>query len=133
MICIENILKFFCKTSWKCLEDVLKLSWRCLEDVLKTSWQNVWWWCSISPPTYTAPSDLRQLSGTMQHTTNDPLGKHYIIQSRDWLVHITNTSSEIRNSCASSIRPTGQCPTIRASNFKQVLKYKFTYCSKYYW
>ena len=77
-------------------------------EFLKATW--CWWWCSISTPTYTAPSDLRQLSGTMRHLTNDPLGKHYIIQSRDWLVHITNTSSEIRNSCASSIRPTGQYP-----------------------
>ena len=82
-------------------------------DNFKTSLQHIfewdcWWWCSIFTPTYTAPSDLRQLPGTMRHTTNDPLGNHYIIQSRDWLVIITDTSSEIRNSCTSSIRPTAQ-------------------------
>ena len=61
MIRLEDVLKMswrrFCKTSWRCLEDVFarrledvlktfwrrlgKTSWRCLEDVLKTSWRRL--------------------------------------------------------------------------------------------
>ena len=38
MICLENLWRLLCKTSWRCLEDVLKT---CLEDVFKTSWRSL--------------------------------------------------------------------------------------------
>ena len=49
MVRLQNVLKMssrrICKTSRRCLEEVLKTSWRRLENVLKTSWrrlEDVW-------------------------------------------------------------------------------------------
>ena len=92
------------------LQIVVEISWiRVVAITKRVIVQNlVWWWCSLYTGTNTHLSALLQLARTLRYVKNDPVGKHYIIQSRDWLVAITNTSSEVRNSCTSSVRPTAQ-------------------------
>ena len=46
---LKTSLRYLCKTSWRCLEDILKMflqdvlktSWRCLGNILKMSWRRM--------------------------------------------------------------------------------------------
>ena len=48
------------------------------------------------------------LKRSLKHLDNGPSDNHYIIQSTDWLVATTDTSSKVRNLCTSSVKPTAQ-------------------------